>query len=208
MAASPERTCLATGAKGSPDAMIRFARSPDGVATPDLAERLPGRGAWVMADRSAIETAVRRQGFSRGFKAPTTAPEGLADMIEAALAKRCLEAVGLARKAGEAVTGFDQVRAALKEGGAAALIFASEAAEDGREKLLRLARAMPEETPLLTGCFSGGELGLALGREGAIYAALAAGPHARRFVREATRLAGFRALAPLEWASGRAPAER
>jgi len=197
--AAPQRTCIATGEEGPTEGYVRFVRGPDDAVVVDAAEKLPGRGAWVKSDRSAVETAVKRNAFSRSFKAQTPAQAGLADAAEAALERRVLDAIGLARRAGDVVMGFDQVRALLKSEAPGALLFASDAAADGRGKLLRLARAAHGETPLLA-CFDSGVLGLALGREGAIYAAVKSGGCARRLLRDAARLAGFRALVPAEWA--------
>ncbi len=185
---APERRCVATGARGPKDPMIRFALSPDGVVTPDLAERLPGRGVWVSAERAAVEKAVRKGLFARGFKCAARAPEDLLAQVEALLARRAVDALGFARKAGLAVGGFDKTRARLREGPVAALIEASDGAEGGRAKLRPLAAGAPVVSAL-----AAQELGLAFGREFVIHAALDRGGAADRFVREAQRLAGFRA---------------
>jgi hypothetical protein len=42
-----ERKCLVTGARLEPDQLIRFVKGPDGRVVPDVAAKLPGRGAWV-----------------------------------------------------------------------------------------------------------------------------------------------------------------
>ena len=115
----PERRCVATGVSGPKDPLIRFALDPDGRLTPDLAERLPGRGVWLTAARGAVETAVKKRLFSRGFRQPVEAPADLADRLEALAAKRVIEAISLARKAGLAVMGFEKVRARLRQGPAA-----------------------------------------------------------------------------------------
>ena len=48
--------------------MIRFVVGPAGEAVPDIKRKLPGRGIWVTATRAAIEEAVKRNVFARGFK--------------------------------------------------------------------------------------------------------------------------------------------
>ncbi|HAY06685.1 MAG TPA: hypothetical protein DCY26_08535 [Hyphomonas sp.] len=115
-ASSPERLCAVTRERLPQDAMVRFVLSPDGVVTPDIACRLPGRGVWVTAKREHVETAAKKGAFARGFKTAVTVPEGLADLIETLLVKRCVDLLGFARKAGQAVTGIDQVRDALRRG--------------------------------------------------------------------------------------------
>ncbi|MFV0474437.1 MAG: RNA-binding protein [Pikeienuella sp.] len=191
----PERRCVATGESGGVERMIRFALDPEGRLTPDLAARLPGRGVWLTADRALVEKAVTKRLFSRGFRQPVEAPADLADRLEALLAARLVEAIGLARKAGLATTGFEKVRARLRKGPAGALLAASDGAEDGRRKLAALADAVGQETgrdsPLVES-LRGAELGLAFGRDSVIHAVLDEGGAAGRVVREARRLDGFR----------------
>lgn len=183
----PVRRCIATGESGPTDRLIRFVLDPEGRATPDLAERLPGRGVWLTADRALVDKAEKKNLFARAFRAAVPRPEGLADRLEALVAERLVELIGLARKAGQAVTGFEKVQAKLRGGRAGALLQASDGAEDGRRKL----RALAADTPLI-GCLTRDELGLAFGREFAIHAALDAGGFADRALREAARLEGLR----------------
>ena len=54
--ASPTlRRCIVTRQALEKPAMIRFVIDPDGQVTPDLKERLPGRGLWVTATRDALD---------------------------------------------------------------------------------------------------------------------------------------------------------
>ena len=182
------RTCIAGGGGQPPTGLIRFALSPDGRVTPDLGEKLGGRGAWVTANRAALTRAVAKDLFARAFKAPATAPEGLIETVEAGLERRALDALGLARRMGAAVVGFDQVKAALIDNAAAILISATDAADDGREKLSRLGKDI-----LQVRAFTSATLSAALGKDGVKHAALMKGAAADRFRREAMRLQGFRA---------------
>ena len=68
------RTCVVTRAKLAPDDLLRFVLSPEGIVTPDLRRKLPGRGVWVQTSRDAVAEALRRKAFTRGFKAPVNAP--------------------------------------------------------------------------------------------------------------------------------------
>ncbi len=186
----PERRCIATGARAPAAGLVRFVRDPEGRAVPDLAGKLPGRGVWVTSERAALERAVAKRLFSRGFKAPTEAPADLPERVAALLAERLVAAIAMGRKAGEAVTGFEKTRFALQSGDAAVLLQAADGAADGRGKLRRLARAM--EIPAVE-LLSARELGLAFGRDFAIHAALLRGGVAGRALSEAERLRGFRA---------------
>ena len=154
---------------------------------PDLAGKLPGRGVWLTAERGLVEKAEAKRLFSRGFKTQAQVPLGLADRLEALLAGRLTQIIAMARKAGQAVTGFEKVAARLATGQAEVLITASDAGADGREKLARKAGNRP-----VIQLLDGQELGLAFGRAFAIHAALDAGGLANRALAEATRLAGMR----------------
>ena len=48
--------------------LIRFVVGPAGEVVPDVKRKLPGRGIWVTATRTAIENAIKRNVFARGFK--------------------------------------------------------------------------------------------------------------------------------------------
>lgn len=75
----------------------------------------------------------------------------------------------------------------MRAGGAAVLIVASDASANVAAKLVRLASGLPTVT-----AFTANALSAALGRENVTYVVVAAGEEAARFLREATRLAGFK----------------
>jgi predicted RNA-binding protein YlxR (DUF448 family)/ribosomal protein L30E len=182
-----QRRCLVTRVASGRDHLIRFVLGPDHRVVPDLEERLPGRGMWLSAERDVVNKAVARNLFARAARAHASAEGDLADTVECLLAKRALECVGLARRAGQVVVGFEQVRAWLRASKAALLIAASDSAADGRAKLRRLA----PDLPLIT-AFSRAELGACLGRDEVVHVAVAPGGLAQRLLRDVERLAGFR----------------
>ncbi|WP_102226965.1 RNA-binding protein [Acidimangrovimonas sediminis] len=182
----PERRCVVTGESGPTAELIRFVVGPDDVIVPDVLQKLPGRGIWVSAERSVLEKAIAKNYFSRAARRQVNLPADLAAETEAVLARRVVELVSLARKAGDAVCGFEKVKDWLAQGRAMVLLQAFDGSERGKSKLW---------TP--TGgryfnCLSAGEIGLAFGREHAIHGALAAGGLTTRVVDEAARLAGLR----------------
>jgi predicted RNA-binding protein YlxR (DUF448 family) len=191
----PERRCIASGASGPTGLLVRFVLGPDARVVPDLAGRLPGRGVWLTAQRALVDRAVAKNLFSRAFKARAVAPADLADRLEALLAGRLIDLIGLARKAGQAVTGFEKVRARLRDGSAGALLQARDGAADGKAKLNRLADALPDggagRLPRIES-LDAADLGLAFGRDFAIHAALDRGGFADRAIGEAARLGGLR----------------
>ncbi|GGK33214.1 RNA-binding protein [Salinarimonas ramus] len=193
--AAPRRTCVATREVRSPDELVRFVASPDGVVTPDLKRKLPGRGVWVSARREAVETAVKRRLFARGLKASVTVPEDLAAAIDAALVEDLRQGLALANKAGRVVTGFDTVVKTVGSKTVVVLVHASEAAEDGKRKIAQALRRRlgdaSERVPIVT-ALAGHDLDLALGRSHVIHAALVAGAGSRIFLERWRRLCVYR----------------
>ena len=184
----PERRCIVSGETAPKTGLIRFAISPDGMVVPDLAEKLPGRGIWVTADRASIEKAVTTGLFARAARRQVTVPDGLADLVEAMQARRVVELVSLARKASLAVCGFEKVKGWLADGKARVLLQASDGSDRGKGKL------WTPEGGRWFGCLTAQELGLAFGRDHVIHGALAAGGLTRRVVEEAAKLSGFRGI--------------
>ena len=183
----PERKCIATGEVQPKAGLIRFCLGPDDMIVPDLLARLPGRGFYVSADRAAIEKAAKKGLFARAARQPVKVPDDLADLVESLLLRRVIDLLSLARKAGDAVMGYEKVKEWLMKDKARVLIQASDGSERGKTKL----RA-PEGKNRFIGFLTAGEMGLAFGRERAIHAALAAGGLTTRVVEEAARLAGLR----------------
>ncbi len=190
-----ERRDIVTGEVMDEARLVRFVAGPDGVVTPDLARKLPGRGLWVAATREAVTTAARKNLFSRAAKTKLTASADLADEVERLMRGRLLASLGMARKAGELVLGFEKALAAVRAGRAAWVVEASDGAEDGRRKLAQAAHgaASPPRTLIL---FTSEELSLALGAPNVIHTAFLAGRGAERWTLDVERLAGFRPLFP------------
>ncbi|WP_340645009.1 RNA-binding protein [Phenylobacterium sp.] len=193
-----ERRDVVTGEVMAEDRLIRFVAGPGGVVVPDLARKLPGRGMWVAADRASVETAARKGLFSRSAKAKLSASPDLADQVDSLLRRRVLDGLGLAKRAGDLISGYEKVASALNAGRAAWVIEAADGAADGRRKILNVARKSPR-APKLLGLYSNEELGLALGGENVIHTAFLAGRGAEQWTFDVHRLSGFRPLLPESW---------
>lgn len=183
-----ERKCLATGEVNPKRGLIRFVVGPDEAVYPDVAFKLPGRGMYVSAERAALELAVRKKLFARGARRPVAVPDDLVAQVEAALLRRVIDRLALARKAGRAIAGYEKVKDWLDKDRAAILLQASDGSERGKSKLHRPG-GRGSHFEILTQ----GELGLAFGRGYVIHAALAAGRLADAFRDDAVRLSGVRA---------------
>ena len=188
-----ERRCIVTREAGERSDLLRLVLDPEGRVLVDLEERLPGRGIWLSADRDVVNRAVARNLFAKaiGVRAKVgsrvNVDPDLTEQIERLLVRRALDSLGLARRAGQLMTGLDRIRAWLRSATAAVLVTAVDGAADGRRKLRRLAPHVP-----LIVAFSRAELGAALGRDEVVHVALAPGALAQRLLRETKRLAGFR----------------
>jgi len=188
------RQCLVSRARRPAAEMIRFVLDPDGRVVPDIRRRLPGRGVWVTADRKLVAEAARKRLFAKGFKQQAVAADELAALVDRLLEDDALAALSLARKSGLVVTGFDKTRAQLAKGDVFALIAAADGAEDGRNKLLRLATASREgHKPVpVVDVFGSEALSGALGYERVVHGALLRGALAAHVCEKAARLAGYR----------------
>jgi predicted RNA-binding protein YlxR (DUF448 family) len=179
------------------DELIRFVVSPQGEVVADLKRKLPGRGLWVSASRQAVAEAVRRNQFSRGFRRDVRAAPTLPLETENLLVRSVIEALAVAAKAGQVISGFAKVEEALAQGRVKALLHASDGAADGIRKLDAIARQRggnPGESPdfPILSVLSSAELDLALGRSNVIHAALLAGPASKTFLSRSQILVRYR----------------
>ena len=179
------------------DELIRFVVSPQGEVIPDLKRKLPGRGLWVSASRRTVAEAVRRHQFSKGFKRDVRAAATLPADTEVLLVRSATEALAMAAKAGQVVSGFAKVEGLLEQGKAEALIHAWDGAADGIRKLDAIAgqrsRNIGDSPDLaIVTVLTSAELDLALGRSNVIHAALLAGPASRTFLSRCQTLVRYR----------------
>jgi len=195
------RMCAVTRQVRLIDELIRFVVSPSGEVMADLKRKLPGRGLWVSASHRAVAEAVRRSQFNKGFKRDVRVAPTLAADTEAALVRSVIEALAMAAKAGQVVSGFSKVEGALEQRQAQnsirVLIHASDGAADGIRKLDALVRQNAgngDESykfPVVTALTSE-QLDLALGRSNVIHAALLAGPASKTFLSRSHILVRYR----------------
>jgi predicted RNA-binding protein YlxR (DUF448 family) len=196
-----ERTCALTREVRPAADLIRFVLGPDGAIWPDVDEKAEGRGVWITLSEDAVREAQKKAVFARSLKATVTMPHDLAALTREHLTQRLLGALGMAKKAGQIVTGKTRVEGALKSGETIALFTAADAGEDGRTRMLALAKALgiAANIPHLE-VLECRQLGLALGTENVIHAALTKGAAAHSALARAQRLARF--IAPKDLTRG------
>ena len=159
-------------------ALLRFVVSPDGVLVADLEWSLPGRGMWVRP--TLLREAIGRRLFSRAHGGVVGVPEGFLDSLERLLRARAMNYLGLARRAGQAVAGFDQVRDVLSKGIVGSVVSARDGALGGRNKIRRAANRVP-----VVEVFDGTELSAAMGKENVVHVVVAPGKFAQEIIRHA-----------------------
>jgi len=192
----PLRRCVLSRERLPKEQMIRFVVSPDRALIPDLRARLPGRGIWLSARRDVIEPRnvsgdAHRQltrAFSRAARGPVVVPPDLPQLLESALIQRFTETLGLARRAGQAIAGFEKAREWIRAGQARLAVQACDGSEAERARFLSGASgALSVLDPLPAAA-----LGRIFGRDHVVHVAVAPGRLAETLAHEAGRLAGLR----------------
>ena len=192
------RRCAVSRRVAPCEALIRFVAAPDGGLVPDLSQRLPGRGVWVVCARETVATAVRTKAFARSLKRNVTVQEDLAERVELLLAGRARNALALANKSGLVQVGFGKVEAAIAKGKVEVLVHASDASDDGCRKLAgrvistAAQRGSRPEDVVVVRELTSDELSLALGRSNVVHAAMAKGGSTRKFLGDIDRLCRYR----------------
>lgn len=180
----PLRRCLVTRERQPRETMLRFVAGPEQKLVFDVNATLPGRGLWLSASRDVIDMAAKRGVFSRAAKQQLGVPAALAAEVEAALRRRVIEFLGLARRSGAAIAGFEKAREWMLAGKAALAVQAVDGSEEER------ARFLGKRDIAVVAMLTAAELGQVFGREHAVHAVVAAGRLAEKIEVEAMRLKG------------------
>jgi uncharacterized protein len=109
-------------------------------------------------------------------------------LLEAALVRRISELLGLARRAGQAVAGFDKAREWLRTGRGGLILQASDGSADERARFLS---GTHKEISVLAP-LSAAALGRVFGRDHVVHVVIAPGRLGERVALEAGRLEGLR----------------
>lgn len=192
----PFRTCVACRTSSPKDAMLRFARAPDGAVGFDVRARLPGRGAWTCAVlacvKKAADASAKGGGLERAFEeAVIVQADALAASVALILEDEAMKGLGLLRRSTRLGAGRDDVARHLAEGRVKALVLAVDLSDRTRRDVIRLA-VTPSGEPLPVVTAGAQErLGAAVGRKPTGVLALLAGPRAEHVLADLQRLASF-----------------
>ena len=181
----PLRRCIVTRQSLPKEEMLRFVVGPDQALVPDLAGRLPGRGMWLKSEPGLLELAIKKGAFHRAAKAQVKWPENFPAVLAGMLEQRLVDMLGMARRAGQSVAGWQKVQEWLAAGRVGLLVEATDGSPAERARLIGgntmpVILALPSET-----------LGRVFGRGGAVHVAVAKGKLAEAIAREAARLRAF-----------------
>jgi uncharacterized protein len=116
--------------------LLRLVCSPTGQLLVDAYGKLPGRGAYLCPRRPCAEQAVQGARLRQAFRQAVT-PYGVEELVRAmaaVLEERALTGVRMARKAGRLVSGYTQVRRALRHDAVACLLIAEDTAPERRRE--------------------------------------------------------------------------
>jgi hypothetical protein len=195
-----ERRCALTHEVKPAAELIRFVVGPDDVLVPDTDAKAEGRGVWISLGARNVAEAIKKKSFARSLKTAVTVPDDLPALTQLRLEQRFVSSLQMARKAGQLLTGAMKVKAALETGEAIALLSATDAADDGKKKLLATLKAADkaaQEQGLEAAdrphfeLLDSAQLGLALGIENVIHAAPTQGAAGEAAVKRAERLARY-----------------
>jgi predicted RNA-binding protein YlxR (DUF448 family) len=125
----PRRQCAGCAKRDTADDLVRVVLDPaDGTLAVDLADSRFGRGAHVHASKECMQKALRG-GFAKVFKSKVEGSvESLGEQISVAADRRIEGLLAGARRGKLAIAGADVVREAYRDGTAALVLVASDAA--------------------------------------------------------------------------------
>ncbi len=126
--------------------------------------------------------------FARAARGPVSVPSDFSVLLQMALVRRISECLGLARRAGQAVAGYEKAREALRTGRYKLALQASDGSE--AERLRFMSGFGPDLT--IVDPLPGEALGRVFGRDYVVHVAVAPGKLAESLVVEAGRLAGLK----------------
>jgi hypothetical protein len=115
-------------------------------------------------------------------------PPDLPVVLETALIRRIGDFTGLARRAGQAISGFEKARDWMRTHPVGLVLQASDGSEAERA---RFRSAVPDTVPVLSP-LTGAELGRIFGHDVVVHVAVAPGRLASSIIIDAERLAGLR----------------
>lgn len=165
------RKCVVTGKILPKEELLRFVLLKDGTMLPDFNKKLNGHGFYLSVSKKLLqELAAKPNPLNKILHTKTIIGKDLPQIVEHILYQRGLDALNLARKAGDLVLGFEKVKDIIAKGKAAFVVQATDAGEDGRQKITAIAKDLEKFT-----LYDVVNLSTALNRESTVHLAVKQG---------------------------------
>ena len=171
---SENRRCVLTGEVKPKTDLLRFVLLEDGTVIPDFNKKVAGHGFYISNSQKLLKGLTVKNPLNKILHTNTVISEDLPQMVEQILYKKGLEAVNLARKAGDLVCGFEKIKDLIAKDKAALVIEAADAGDDGRQKIAAMAKNLEKFT-----IYDVATLSKALNRENTVYLAVKKSPISR-----------------------------
>jgi ribosomal protein L7Ae-like RNA K-turn-binding protein len=170
------------GAVGRDKAVHRESGGPeDGDAGSKPSDNRVG----VASDKALLRA------FSRAARTAVTLPPDLLGLVRAGLEQRISASLGLARRAGQAVAGFEKARDLFKSGRASLLVQARDGSPSERARFLSGLGSGRGATLTVIDPLPGASLGRVFGRDYVVHVAIGPGKLADALIMDAGRLKGL-----------------
>jgi predicted RNA-binding protein YlxR (DUF448 family) len=156
----------------------------------------PGAGVTPSDNRGgnrvggASDKALLRA-FSRAARTAVTLPPDLLDRVQAGLVERITASLGLTRRAGLSVAGFEKARDLFRSGRASLLVQAQDGSPSERARFISALGSGRGAALTVIDPLSGASLGRVFGRDYVVHVAVGPGKLADTLIIDAGRLAGL-----------------
>lgn len=176
------RKCIVTGNILPKSELLRFVVLPNGQMLPDFNKKLGGKGVYLSNSKTLLTgLTLKKNPLNKILHQNVIITPELPQIVEGILAKKGLEGINLARKAGDLILGFEKVKDIIAKGKAAFVIEATDAGDDGKQKIATIAKDLEKFS-----LYDVATLSEALNRENTVYLVVAKG-HMDGVIREAFR---------------------
>lgn len=165
------RKCVWTGQVKDKADLLRFVVLKNGTCLPDFNKKLDGRGVYLSNSKKLLlELMEKKKPLNKILHKDVIMSEDMPQIVEQILCKKALDALNLARKAGDLVLGFEQVKESIGRGKVAFVLKAVDAGADGQHKLDEMAKDLEQWS-----LFDVDTLSQTLGRDNTVYLAVKKG---------------------------------
>lgn len=161
-----ERKCILDGAVKPVSDLLRFVEINNALL-PDFNKKLPGKGMYVTNNRLSLQKAIDKKLFHKVSRHCLKIEDNFIQTVENIIKQKALDSLNLARKSGVLISGFEKLKEAIKKNKVDFIIQASDAGNDGKEKMVLLAKNIE-----IFNLFSIDELDRALKKENTVHVAV------------------------------------